>query len=227
MRSKRSSRGPLHLEIYAGLKSAVISGELPPGSVVSEAEVARRWAASRTPVREALRQLELDDLISWTPRRGATVARLSIGGLRDIFELRECLETTAARLASERAREGDVAELKQILEAIDSAHRAGDIGATIELDDGFHRRIALSSGNVLLAGAADRLLDRVRAARSMARHIPGRQEEFQREHRAVLDAIAAHDAGAAEEAIRLHVQRSRVRLLELLEQGAPRDAVAL
>jgi DNA-binding GntR family transcriptional regulator len=191
---------------------------MPPGTVLSEAELSRRWSVSRTPVREALRQLELDHLISWAPRRGATVARVTVRDLRDMVELRQALEGLAVRLAAERAAESDLSDLREILDGIDAAHREGDIAGTIELDDSFHRRIALASGNRLLAASADRLLDRVRFARSMTRSLPGRQEEFKHEHSAILAAIANHDPEAAVEAMTTHVQRSRDRLVDMLER---------
>jgi len=224
---RRAPRGPLHLEIYHEIKRAVLSGELPPGSVLSEAELSRRWSVSRTPIREAIRQLELEDLITWEPRRGATVTQVTVRGLRDMVELRQALEGLAVRLAAERRTDEDLAELQSILDRIDAAHRRGDIPATIELDDAFHRRIALASGNRLLAASADRLLDRVRFARSMARRVPGRQEEFQREHAAILRAIAARDPEVAERAMTEHVQRSRVRLMEMLERADADIQIAL
>ncbi|HLH71483.1 MAG TPA: GntR family transcriptional regulator [Candidatus Dormibacteraeota bacterium] len=227
MAPRRAPRGPLHLEIYHEIKRAVLSGELPPGSVLSEAELSRRWSVSRTPIREAIRQLELEDLITWEPRRGATVTQVTVRGLRDMVELRQALEGLAVRLAAERRTDEDLAELQSILDRIDAAHRRGDIPATIELDDAFHRRIALASGNRLLAASADRLLDRVRFARSMARRVPGRQEEFQREHAAILRAIAARDPEVAERAMTEHVQRSRVRLMEMLERADADIQIAL
>jgi DNA-binding GntR family transcriptional regulator len=213
----RAAGGPLHLEIYAEIKRGVLSGDIPPGTVLSEAELSRRWSVSRTPVREALRQLELDQLISWAPRRGATVARVTVRDLRDMVELRQALEGLAVRLAAERATDQDLHDLRAIRDGIDAAHRAGDIAGTIELDDAFHRRIALASGNRLLAAWAERILDRVRFARSMARSLPGQQEEFQKEHATILAAIASRDPDAAFEAMVDHVQRSRARLVEMLE----------
>ncbi|MBO0685398.1 MAG: GntR family transcriptional regulator [Candidatus Dormibacteraeota bacterium] len=216
-KTESAARGPLHLEIYAEIKRGVLSGEMPPGMVLSEAELSRRWSVSRTPVREALRQLELEDLISWAPRRGATVARVTVGGLRDTVELRHALEGLAVRLAAVRARDADLQDLRGMMDRIDLAHREGDIVGTIQLDDAFHRRIALASGNRLLAASADRLLDRVRFARSMVRHIPGQQEEFQREHRRIVDAIAARDVPEAERAMWEHIEHFRERLVDMLE----------
>lgn len=190
---------------------------MAPGTVLGEAELSRRWSVSRTPVREALRQLEREELITWAPRRGATVAPVTVKSLRDMVELRQAMEALSVRLAAERCSEADVVDLKAILDGIDQAHARGDIQATILLDDAFHRRIALASGNRLLAASAGRLLDRVRFARSMARHIPGRQEEFKVEHSSILEAVAAHDPEAAERAMVEHVKRSRVRLIEMLE----------
>jgi DNA-binding GntR family transcriptional regulator len=221
--TKRTSRGPLHLKIYGELKKKVLSGEMPPGAILSEAELSRRWSVSRTPIREALRQLENEDLITWSPRRGAAVARLSVKQLSDLSELRQALEGTSARLAAARRSDKDVTELRQVLEEIDAAHRRHDVAATIELDDAFHRRVALATGNKLLAAAADRLLNRARFARSRVRHIPGRQEEFQREHLEILAAIAAQQAETAERLMVEHVQRSRMRLIEMLVQDGGGD----
>jgi DNA-binding GntR family transcriptional regulator len=213
----------LHIKIYGELKKKLLSGEMPPGAVVSEAELSRRWSVSRTPIREAIRRLEQEDLLTWAPRRGATVARMSVRELSEVAELRQALEGTSARLAAARRTEQDMTELRDLLHEIDAAHQRKDIAATIELDDALHRRIALATGNKLLAAAADRLLNRVHFARSRVRHVPGRQEEFQREHAAILEAIAAHEAEAAERLMIEHVQRSRIRLVEMLDGGRDID----
>lgn len=225
MPGSRRAEGALHLKIYNEIKKGVLRGEMPPGTVLSEAELSRRWEVSRTPVREALRQLELENLVTWAPRRGATVARITVRGLRDIVELRSALEALAARLAAVRRTDEDVAELNRLMAAIDEAHRRQDIQATIELDDAFHRRISFATGNKLLAGSTDRLLDRVRFARSMARNVRGRLEEIQREHRAILDAITQRHPKDAERAAIEHIEASRRRLLEMLEQANGGDLV--
>jgi DNA-binding GntR family transcriptional regulator len=129
------------LNIYRGLKAAVLNGELAPGEVLNEAELARRWEVSRTPVREAIRQLEQEHLVRWSPRRGATVAGITVAGVRDLYEVREALEGLAAQLAAHRATEEEVGELERLAVAIRAAHDRGDLAEAIKLDDQLHRSL--------------------------------------------------------------------------------------
>src|SRR5437016_7233976 len=137
---------PLHLNIYRSLKAAVVNGDLAPGEMLNEAELARQWEVSRTPVREAIRQLEQEHLVRWSPRRGAQVVSITVAGVRDLYEVREALEGLAAQLAAQHASPDALAELEGLATGIRSAHDSGDLAEAIKLDDRLHRRLVRSTG---------------------------------------------------------------------------------
>src|SRR5215831_18191487 len=195
---------PLHQRIYETLRAEVISGQRKPGELLSEAELARSWGVSRSPIREALRQLEQHNLVRWAPRRGATVARLTVAGLRDIYEVREALESLSASLAAELKKSQD----------------EGDYMRAIMLDDGFHRLMASTTRNRMLESQSGHVLDRVIMARLMVREEPGRTGEIVREHQAILDALGQRDAEKAAGQAALHVRKARVRLMDMLQRAS-------
>ena len=211
---------PLHERIYETLRAEVISGQRKPGELLSEAELARSWGVSRSPIREALRQLEQHDLVRWAPRRGATVARLTVAGLRDIYEVREALESLSAGLAAERGSAADLAKMRDLAAEVEQAQDEGDYLRAIMLDDEFHRLMASTTRNRMLESQSGRVLDRVIMARMMVREEPGRTQEIVHEHQGILDALGQRDAKKAAEMAALHVRNARVRLMEMLQRAS-------
>lgn len=211
---------PLHERIYETLRAEVISGQRKPGELLSEAELARSWGVSRSPIREALRQLEQHDLVRWAPRRGATVARLTVAGLRDIYEVREALESLSAGLAAERGSPADLAKMRDLAAEVEQAQDEGDYLRAIMLDDEFHRLMASTTRNRMLESQSGRVLDRVIMARMMVREEPGRTQEIVHEHQGILDALGQRDAKKAAEMAALHVRSARVRLMEMLQRAS-------
>ena len=211
---------PLHQRIYETLRAEVISGQRKPGELLSEAELARSWGVSRSPIREAFRQLEEHHLVRWAPRRGATVARLTVAGLRDIYEVREALEALSAGLAAERGSPADLAKMRDLAAAVKQTQDEGDYMQAIMLDDEFHRLMAGTTRNRLLESQAGRILDRVIMARMMVREEPGRTREIVHEHQAILDALSQRQAAKAAEQAARHVRNARVRLMDMLQRAS-------
>jgi len=211
---------PLHARIFHTLREEIIRGDRKPGELLSEAELARRWSVSRSPIREAFRQLEQHDLIRWSQRRGATVASITVPGLRDIYEVREALESLSAGLAAERGSQSDLATMRELATSIENAQDEGDYMRAIMLDDELHRLMAKTTRNRMLESQAGRVLDRVIMARMMAREEPGRTQEIVREHQAILDALGARDSAQAAQLAARHVRNARVRLMEVLQRGS-------
>ena len=211
---------PLHERIYETLRAEVISGQRKPGELLSEAELARSWGVSRSPIREALRQLEQHDLVRWAPRRGATVARLTVAGLRDIYEVREALESLSAGLAAERGSPADLAKMRDLAAEVEQAQDEGDYLRAIMLDDEFHRLMASTTRNRMLETQSGRVLDRVIMARMMVREEPGRTQEIVHEHQGIIDALDQRDAKKSAEMAALHVRSARVRLMEMLQRAS-------
>ena len=219
-RSDAKVEPPLHQRIYRALREEIIRGERKPGELLGEAELARSEGVSRSPIREALRQLEQDDLVRWSPRRGATVAHVTVASLRDTYEVRESLESLSAALAAERASAVDHQKMRELAAAIERAQDAGDNMSAITLDDRLHRLIAATTNNKFLEAQAGRALDRGMMARMMVREEPGRSQEIVGEHWAILEALERRDPKESAELAATHVYRARVRLMEMLQRAS-------
>lgn len=206
---------------YRQLLDEIRQGRLFPGDRLRETDLADRLGVSRTPVREAIRQLEADGLVVHAPRQGATVRRLDYAEVMELYEMRAVLESTAARLAARAASDLEIDELEAINEALG---RAGDPNAAARLNRQFH--------NVLLDAAKNRFLKKSMQSLQKALLILGpttlaeaeRAEGALEEHRAVLAALKARDGAAAEAHMRAHIEAAqRMRIRALHAQGGAAD----
>jgi DNA-binding GntR family transcriptional regulator len=200
------------------IETAIMKGELAPGTRISEVPLARTFGISRGPLREAIRRLEGRGLLERVPHVGSRVVTLSADDLLEVFDIREALEGMACRLAAERMTDDDIAAVEAVLERHrdDAALKAGEAYYQQPGDYDFHYRIAQGSGNrrivELLCGEMYHLL-RIYRYRSGA--VPGRALRAFEEHRAILAALRARDGALAETLMRQHIRRARA----LLEQG--------
>jgi DNA-binding GntR family transcriptional regulator len=193
-------------QVYERLRGAIVSAELEPGRQLSENELAGRLGVSRTPIREALVRLRDDRLVEIVPQLGTFVARISDGAVGNAQFIREALECAAVRLAAERATPADVAGLRAILARQEAVRDARDFDGFYALDDELHEALCTLSGHGVawvLAGRANGHLNRVRR---LSLPQPDYLEEMVAEHHAVVDAVAANDADAAEAALRHHLR---------------------
>ncbi len=204
-------------DAYARLLDQIRVGSLRPGDRLTETDLAARLGISRTPVREAIRQLEADGLVIHTPRVGATIRRLDYAEITELYEMRAVLEGTAARFAARGAYDAETAELAAINGEMAAA--AGDILRLSALNRQFHA--------VLLNAARNRFL--VRAIQAMQKTLlilsPSTLEEGERatqaiaEHAAIIDALGTHDGTRAEAAMRTHIEAAHRARLGQLRKG--------
>ena len=197
---------PLREIVFDTLRQAIISGDLAPGERLMEVQLAEELGVSRTPVREAIRQLEQEGLVELVPRKGAYVTDISMSDLADVFEIRYALEGLAARLAAERATEEQIRELEDLLEKIDETIEAGDFRRVVELDTQFHELLYAASGNQQLQGILSQLRKQVHRFRLQSLAKPGRMAIALKEHRAIVDAVARRELQAAKERSQEHIQ---------------------
>ena len=197
------------LRVYETLKQRIINQTLPPGEPISEATVSRELKISKTPVREALRQLEKEGFVENIPGRGSFVSRISIQGLREIFEIREILECEASRRA---ALKHDPEKVKAIRKAFESAQdsRAGGLPKHFRSGDQVHAFLFESLGNQRLLEFYRRLQDHIVRHRIhfFSNSHVGRSDDSYKEHLEILDALAAHDPARCEQAIKKHLKNS-------------------
>lgn len=192
------------------IRSLVLSGQFPPGAVLPEAYLAEEFEVSRTPVREALKQLEQEGLVEIRPKVGTFVREPSRREIIELFQIKESLEGLAASLL---ARRGDVPELTVLrgnIEDSEQAARSRDTEGYARLVPEFHWAIVHGADNLKLVEHYRRLMNQLAYQRLVLRTVehPGRIAASTREHRAVLEMIEQKDPFGAESAMRNHVYSS-------------------
>jgi DNA-binding GntR family transcriptional regulator len=215
-------QGTLAQQLFQRLSTAILQGELPLGSKISEPVLAQRYGVSRGPLREALHRLQERHLITRSANQGARVVEATPEMLASIFAVREVLEGLAAREAARRMTERDIASLRAVV----ARHEAGLAGlrpdqhnALGAADQDFHFRIAQSSGNPMLIGLlCDELYPLLRLYRSR-RDNPALRARALVEHQRILAAIEEHDAELAELLMRRHIASAGRRRGEALTAG--------
>ena len=196
----------LAAQAYEEVRGAIVRGEIAPGEALVENRLAEKLGMSRTPVREALQVLARDGFLEALPAKGYFVPRRSLEDLRELFELRESLEGMATRCAAVRATQPDVDELEELCKRYESA---ADWTEWARVGTRFHHRIHVLSRNSRIMNFLDSLKAQIVLTRqSELREVKGRREQAIHEHRAIFEAIRAHDADAAEREARHHVRTS-------------------
>ncbi|MDV6375331.1 GntR family transcriptional regulator [Deinococcus arenicola] len=188
------------------LRSAILSGDIAPGSRLSVPELARQLGVSRSPVREAVLLLVGEGLAVEQSRRGVEVARLELTDVLELYDLRTNLEGLAARLAAERMTSSDLAALRGVLDA-QGAAAVGDARSFRELDHRFHEIVSQTCGNTRLARHAALLAREMRLAGPLMVNEPWHLKQSHQEHRAIEHALRQRDGPAAENAMRVHLSR--------------------
>lgn len=191
---------------YAQLRDAVVDGDLHPGEPLYEIHLAERLGMSRTPVREALKVLARDGYLEELPSRGYTVPRRSLDDLREFFELREVLESTAARYAALRATRS---ELEQLDHVCTRYEREKDEEKWAQMGHEFHTLVVQAARNTRLQAMLHSLNAQiVISRRAVSRLDPARRAFAIRDHRAIYEAIQARDEAQAQALAAEHVRRS-------------------
>lgn len=204
---------PLRDRIHDKLRNAILNGELPPGSPVIEADIAARLGASRTPVREALRRLETEGLLEPRGLRGTVVRELKGDDVACVFEIREALESLAARRAARTIRPQHIEKLEEFLELMREA--VDDAGEMERQDTAFHDLIlAIANGERLKRMLTD-LREELIAYRFLSLSDPERRRATIDEHEAILEALRNHDERAAGDRTASHIENARAAVLRL------------
>ena len=190
---------------YEKLRDAITSGDLQPSQRLVEAELSETFGLSRAAVRTALVRLEQDGLVSHERHRGAKVRLVTEEEAVEILEARAALESVAVRSAARNATKADVTELRELLAQMKSLLKDGDLLRVSDVNARLHRRLLEISRNqtaIRLTATLNSQLVRFQFRTILA---PGRAPQSLAEHTGVVDAVAAHDPDAAEQAMRTHL----------------------
>lgn len=194
---------PHRSSVYRALIDDIASGVLSPGDRLREATIAERLGVSRTPVREALRQLEAEGLVSHLPRSGATIRKLDYAEVMELYEMRAMLEGSAARMAARAAAPIELAELETINRELEAAQ--GDADRQSQLNRRFHRMLLDAAKNRFLTRAMGVLSRTLLILGPSTLSEPERASLAVAEHARLLEALRSRDPDAAEREMRLHI----------------------
>lgn len=210
---KLDSYKPLREVVSETLRDAIVAGTLKPGERLMEIQLAEELGVSRTPVREAIRKLELEGFVIMIPRRGTYVADLSIKDFNEVFEIRTALDVLAAGLAAERITDHELEDLQRILVAIGEHIDQGQFEGIVDLDVEFHDLLYRACRNDRLVGIISNLREQFMRFRSISMAYPGRLRKTLEEHSRLVEAIAQRNVELAQQRAREHLENAEQTLL--------------
>ncbi len=212
--------------VYAQLKAEIMSGEIAPGSSLGAISIGERLNASRTPVRQAFVRLEAEGLVTLVDRQGARVAPISISGVRDLFELRSLLESTATGMVADAVRfdpaaAGPFIEILGELDSMENEEPSSQRWERFyELAEQFDRAVIAHTRNAHLSRSIAELRPHSARLRSIAHTSPDRLERSLVEHQQMCRAIIAGDSSAAKAAAAEHLEATERTILDAVMNPA-------
>lgn len=207
---------PLRDVVFQTLRQAILRGELKPGERLMEIHLAQKLGVSRTPVREAIRKLELEGLVRMVPRKGAVVAEITISDLQDVLEVRMALEELAVKYVCRRVTQEQLDELKRRSDAFKKTLGGNDVGLCAQADMAFHDMIYQATGNNRLVQILNNIREQM--YRYRMEYLKDRHSHaiLVEEHEAILKALASGDEKTALEMTCRHVERQKEHIISVL-----------
>ncbi len=207
---------PLRDVVFKKLRRAILLEELKAGERLTEIRLADRLGVSRTPIREAMRKLELEGLVVMVPRRGAVVAKISEKNLRDVLEIRRVLDMLCARLACERMSEEAKEKLNTACQDFEEAVKSGDLRDVAQKDVALHNIIIEATGNLTLQQMLDNLAEQMYRYRVKYLKDDSQYQTLSREHRAICKSIMSGDQETAVRLAKEHIDNQETAIIRQL-----------
>lgn len=208
---------PLRDVVFNTLRHAILKGELEPGERLMEIALAQKLGVSRTPIREAIRKLELEGLVVMVPRKGAEVADITEKDLRDVLEVRKALEELSIELAMRNMTEKNFGELEAANETFAKNLEGDDLIKIAESDVAFHEIIYMATGNNRLIQMINNLREQMYRYRLEYIKDKSSHERLVAEHKRIMAAMKSGDISEAKAAIRLHVENQEENILKSIK----------
>lgn len=200
------------------LRTAILTGVLKPGERLVEVEVARQMAISRAPLREAIRQLEQEQLVVTIPRKGSFISEISDQGWWELYTIRATLERFAGQLAAERMTDADLDALKRIYSEMEAAAAEGNYSDLVERDLEFHEYICRRSEHGRLVTHWSAIRDHVRMFMAVKDRLYADLMEVVRTHIDVLEAVTSKDPDRLGDCLQKHITEAGALLITSLKQ---------
>ncbi len=215
----------LRERIVEFIKDSIINGRLKPGERVPEHEIAESFGISRTPIREAFRQLESEGFITVVPRKGAVVSPITAKDVREFYAVKSLLDGYAARLACRKFTEKEIKRLKSLNQQMLRCAEKNDVSGFYRLDNQFHNVFLSTCGNDKLCQLAHQIAEQFKRFRITALSMPGRMRTSITQHREIIEAFAQRNEDLVERLVRENAELSAEILVnELLREKGEDEA---
>ncbi len=205
----------LNQKVYRILKTRIVKGDLKPGEKLLEIKIAKQLGVSRTPVREALKQLSAEGFLKMYPNLGAVVVEFSLEDIREVLQIRRALEGLAASIAAEKSSKEEITKLEEIIEKMSNCVSKNDITAYSDLNGEFHNLIFSVCGNKRLIKICNNLSNSEQRfkIRSLRGNL-GRLKYSLKEHQEIVKALKRRDAEQAGKLSQIHIDNVLKNILE-------------
>lgn len=204
---------PLRDVVFNTLRQAILTGELKPGERLMEIHLANRLGVSRTPIREAIRKLELEGLVTMIPRRGAEVAQITEKSMNDVLEVRRAVDALCAELACDRITEEELVELKKACDVFEQAVKTKDVKQIAQADVALHDIIVQATGNNRLIQLVNTLSEQMYRYRFEYIKDSSQHQNLVEEHRVIYQAIVDKDKETASKAAKVHIDNQEKAII--------------
>lgn len=209
---------PLRDEVFNTLRERILKGVYKPGERLMEIHLADQLGVSRTPIREAIRMLELEGLVKMVPRKGAQVAKISKEDLQDVLEVRKALDTLSVKLACERITEDEIKLLNNAEREFEKAFASKDVREIAEADVAFHDVIHAATKNGRLKSMISNLAERIYRYRfEYIKQQSDGGKTLMLEHREIMRCIESRDVESAVKATEIHIDNQEISISEQLD----------
>ena len=209
---------PLRDVVFNTLRRAILKGELKPGERLMEITLADKLGVSRTPIREAIRKLELEGLVVMAPRKGAKVASITERDLNDVLEVRKGMEVLAISLACKRITGEELEKLETIEQSFQKLIESGNLTELAEMDVKFHDTIYQATNNQRLVQLLNNLREKMYRYRMEYLKDIAVRRTLAEEHKAICRALRERDEQQAEEYVSIHIDNQQKAIIRSLSQ---------
>ncbi len=209
---------PLRDVVFNTLRQAILTGEIKPGERLMEIHLANRLGVSRTPIREAIRKLELEGLVTMIPRRGAEVAQITEKSMNDVLEVRRALDVLCMELSCERMGEEELKELEKACRVFEEAVSTGDVKKIAQADVALHDIIIQATGNQRLIQLVHNLSEQMYRYRFEYIKDFSQHGRLIKEHQIIYDSLRSKDKETAGRAAREHIDNQEKAIIQQIRR---------
>ena len=209
---------PLRDVVFNTLRQAILTGELKPGERLMEIHLANRLGVSRTPIREAIRKLELEGLVIMIPRRGAEVAQITEKSMNDVLEVRRALDALCTELACDRISADELDELRLACQKFEEMVKTKDLKKIVQADVALHNIIVQATRNQRLVQLINNLSEQMYRYRFEYLKDYSQHEKLVEEHRIIYESIVAKDKETASKAAKIHIDNQEKAIIQKIRQ---------